>query len=98
MTGKDKAIRSAASVHEVSGAMDAKQVQNMIEKACGAKSTVVDASSECLFLTKRDDMLSVELTVWNSWVLSVVVWGWASRCHRELSHAFSGFRPDTAAF
>lgn len=48
MTGKDKAIRSAASVHEVSGAMDAKQVQNMIEKACGAKSTVVDASSECL--------------------------------------------------
>lgn len=56
MTGKDKAIRSAASVHEVSGVMDAKQVQNMIEKACGAKSTVIDASSECIPPEKRGDM------------------------------------------
>lgn len=46
MMGKDKAIRSTASVHEVSGAMDATQVQSMIEKACGAKSTVIDASRE----------------------------------------------------
>lgn len=46
MTGTDKEIRSTASVHEVSGAMDATQVQNVIEKTCGAKSTVIDASRE----------------------------------------------------
>ncbi|KAI9924106.1 hypothetical protein ASPWEDRAFT_38501 [Aspergillus wentii DTO 134E9] len=45
MTGQDKAIRSSAIVHEVAGMLDAKQVQSMIEKSCGAGSTVVDGAS-----------------------------------------------------
>lgn len=50
MTGKDNAIRSTSSVHEVSGVVDAKEVQNMIGNACGAETTVIDASSEWTFI------------------------------------------------
>ncbi|ODM17187.1 hypothetical protein SI65_07586 [Aspergillus cristatus] len=45
MTGKDETIRSTSSVHEVSGVVDAKEVQNMIGNACGAETTVIDAST-----------------------------------------------------
>lgn len=48
MTGKDEAIRSTSSVHEVSGVVDAKEVQDMIGNVCGAETTVIDASSEWL--------------------------------------------------
>ncbi|BCR87636.1 Ac45/VOA1 transmembrane domain-containing protein [Aspergillus chevalieri] len=45
MTGKDETIRSTSSIHEVSGVVDAKEVQNMIGNACGAETTVIDAST-----------------------------------------------------
>ncbi|EAW11837.1 Ac45/VOA1 transmembrane domain-containing protein [Aspergillus clavatus NRRL 1] len=45
MTGKDKAIRSKMVINEVVGVLEAKQVQQLIEKECGAQSTVIDASS-----------------------------------------------------
>ncbi|RAK99702.1 Ac45/VOA1 transmembrane domain-containing protein [Aspergillus ibericus CBS 121593] len=45
MTGKDKAIRSKMIINEVVGALEAKEIQKLLEKECGAESTVVDASS-----------------------------------------------------
>lgn len=46
MLGQDKAIRSNISVSEVAGVLEAKQIQSMIEGACGAHTTVIDASCE----------------------------------------------------
>lgn len=62
MTGKDQAIRSTVSVHGVSGVMDAKQVQDIIGKACGTESTVIDASSEWIVMRGGKEK-NVELTV-----------------------------------
>lgn len=62
MTGKDEEIRSTASVHEVSGAMDATQVQSMIRKTCGAKSTVIDTSRE-LSISRKRNVFNVVLTL-----------------------------------
>lgn len=62
MTGKDQAIRSTASVHGISGVMDAKQVQDIIGKACGTESTVIDASSESMVM-KWEREENVELIV-----------------------------------
>ncbi|PYI10571.1 BIG1-domain-containing protein [Aspergillus sclerotiicarbonarius CBS 121057] len=45
MTGKDKAIRSKMIVNEVVGVLEAKEIQKLLEKECGAESTVIDASS-----------------------------------------------------
>ncbi|KAI9042262.1 Ac45/VOA1 transmembrane domain-containing protein [Aspergillus affinis] len=45
MTGKDKDIRSTMTIHEVAGVLDAKQIQNVLERECGAQSTVVDKAS-----------------------------------------------------
>lgn len=46
MTGKDRDIRSTATIHEVVGVLDAKQIQSVLEQECGARSTVVDGSCE----------------------------------------------------
>lgn len=84
MTGKDKVIRSTASVHQVAGVMDAKEVQNMIGNACGAEATVIDASSECtLRESKRaiEKTRNLELTMY-SWLLPVFFWRWSPRYHR----------------
>lgn len=73
MTGKDKAIRSKASVHQVSGVMDAKEVQNIIGNACGAEATVIDASSECMSRERKEAMekaRNLELTIY-SWLLPI---------------------------
>ncbi|KAK1138965.1 hypothetical protein N8T08_001609 [Aspergillus melleus] len=45
MTGKDKDIRSRMTIHEVVGVLDANQIQNVLERECGAQSTVVDGAS-----------------------------------------------------
>ncbi|OJJ66706.1 hypothetical protein ASPBRDRAFT_48655 [Aspergillus brasiliensis CBS 101740] len=45
MTGKDKNIRSKMIVNEVVGEIEAKDVQKLLEKECGAESIVIDASS-----------------------------------------------------
>ncbi|PWY77205.1 BIG1-domain-containing protein [Aspergillus sclerotioniger CBS 115572] len=45
MTGKDKSIRSKMIVNEVEGVLEAKYIQELLEKECGAESTVIDASS-----------------------------------------------------
>ncbi|GFF31889.1 protein big1 [Aspergillus udagawae] len=45
LTGKDKAIRSSMIVKEVAGVLEAKQIQSIIEKECGAQSTLIDASA-----------------------------------------------------
>ncbi|PKY01265.1 BIG1-domain-containing protein [Aspergillus campestris IBT 28561] len=45
MTGKDRDIRSKMIVSEVVGALEAKQIQDVLEKECGAETTVVDGSS-----------------------------------------------------
>lgn len=63
MTGKDKAIRSTTSVHQVAGVMDAKEVQNMIGNACGAEATVIDASSECRLWERKGK--SKKHRIWN---------------------------------
>lgn len=84
MTGKDKAIWSTASVHQVAGVMDAKEVQNMIGNACGAEATVIDASSECtLWERKRaiEKAKNLELTMY-SWLLPILIWRCSSRYHR----------------
>ncbi|GAB1194066.1 hypothetical protein APSETT444_003306 [Aspergillus pseudonomiae] len=44
MTGKDKTIRSTATVNEVVGVLEAKQIQSIIEKECGAQTTAIDGS------------------------------------------------------
>ena len=49
MTGKDRDIRSKMIVSEVVGAFEAKQIQDLLEKECGAQTTVVDGSCKCLF-------------------------------------------------
>ncbi|GLA27630.1 hypothetical protein AnigIFM63604_000421 [Aspergillus niger] len=46
MTGKDKNIRTKMIVNEVVGEIEAKDVQKLLEKECGAESTVIDASSD----------------------------------------------------
>lgn len=49
MTGKDRDISSKMIVSEVVGALEAKQIQDVLEKECGAQTTVVDGSCEfCL--------------------------------------------------
>ncbi|KAA8642118.1 uncharacterized protein ATNIH1004_011059 [Aspergillus tanneri] len=45
MTGQDKGIRSTMTVHEVAGVLEAKQIQNLLERDCGAQTTVVDGAS-----------------------------------------------------
>ncbi|KAE8152555.1 BIG/ATPase V1 complex, subunit S1 [Aspergillus avenaceus] len=45
MTGKDKAIQSKMAVNEVVGTLEAKQVQSLIEKECGAQTTVIDGAT-----------------------------------------------------
>ncbi|KAE8379255.1 BIG/ATPase V1 complex, subunit S1 [Aspergillus bertholletiae] len=45
MMGKDKTIRSTATVNEVVGVLQAKQIQNIIEKECGAQTTVIDGAT-----------------------------------------------------
>lgn len=47
MTGKDKNIRTKTIVNEVVGEIEAKDVQKLLEKECGAESTVMDASCRC---------------------------------------------------
>lgn len=44
MTGKDRDIRSKMIVSEVMGALEAKQIQDVLERECGAQTTVVDGS------------------------------------------------------
>lgn len=44
MTGKDKAIRSAMSINEVAGILEAKHIRDILETKCGAQTTVIDAS------------------------------------------------------
>lgn len=46
LSGKDKEIKSSFSVNEVSGELDAKYIQDLLEKKCGAQTTHIDASSE----------------------------------------------------
>ncbi|PYH29446.1 Ac45/VOA1 transmembrane domain-containing protein [Aspergillus neoniger CBS 115656] len=46
MTGKDKNIRTKTIVNEVVGEIEAKDVQKLLEKECGAESTLIDASSD----------------------------------------------------
>ncbi|KAL4893358.1 BIG/ATPase V1 complex, subunit S1 [Aspergillus ambiguus] len=45
MTGQDKAIRSTVMVNEVAGVLESKRIQDVLERECGAQSTVVDGSS-----------------------------------------------------
>ncbi|KAL4974189.1 BIG/ATPase V1 complex, subunit S1 [Aspergillus desertorum] len=45
MTGEDEAIRSTMIVNEVSGVLETKQVQDILETQCDAQTTVIDASS-----------------------------------------------------
>ncbi|KAB8075306.1 BIG/ATPase V1 complex, subunit S1 [Aspergillus leporis] len=45
MTGKDKTIRSTMTINEVVGVLEAKQIQSVIEKECGAQTTVIDGAS-----------------------------------------------------
>ncbi|KAE8348643.1 BIG/ATPase V1 complex, subunit S1 [Aspergillus coremiiformis] len=45
MTGKDKAIRSTQTVNEVFGVLEAKEIRSIIEKECGAQTTVIDGAS-----------------------------------------------------
>ncbi|KAL1865117.1 hypothetical protein Plec18167_009520 [Paecilomyces lecythidis] len=59
LSGKDKAIKSSFSVSEVSGELDAKYVQDLLEKKCGAQATHVDASSE--FFSASDLIEQVKL-------------------------------------
>jgi uncharacterized protein YerC len=44
MTGKDKTIRSTMTINEVVGVLEAKQIQSVIEKECGAQTTVIDGA------------------------------------------------------
>ena len=50
MTGKDKNIRAKMIVNEVVGEIEAKDIQKLLEKECGAESTVIDASCRCSFV------------------------------------------------
>ncbi|KAF7718344.1 Uncharacterized protein PECH_001061 [Penicillium ucsense] len=45
MLGKDKSIRSKMSVNEVSGLLEAKQIQEMLTEGCQAQTTVINSSS-----------------------------------------------------
>ncbi|KAL5340542.1 BIG/ATPase V1 complex, subunit S1 [Aspergillus crustosus] len=45
MTGQDKAIQSTVIVDEVAGILEVKQIQSILERDCGAQTTVIDASS-----------------------------------------------------
>ncbi|PWY69555.1 BIG1-domain-containing protein [Aspergillus heteromorphus CBS 117.55] len=45
MTGKDRAIRSKIVVNEVVGLLETKQVQALLEKQCGAETTVIDGAT-----------------------------------------------------
>ncbi|KAB8238636.1 BIG/ATPase V1 complex, subunit S1 [Aspergillus alliaceus] len=45
MTGKDKSIRSTLMINEVVGVLEAKKIQSVIEKECGAQSTVINGAS-----------------------------------------------------
>ncbi|GMG49831.1 unnamed protein product [Aspergillus oryzae var. brunneus] len=53
MTGKDKTIRSTATVNEVVGVLEAKQIQSIIEKECGAQTTVIDGSCKSCEVESR---------------------------------------------
>lgn len=37
-------------VNEVEGVLEAKYIQELLEKECGAESTVVDASCRCFLM------------------------------------------------
>lgn len=43
--GEDEAVRSSAVVNEVVGVLDAKQIQDVIERSCRTRTTVIDASA-----------------------------------------------------
>ncbi|KAJ9388763.1 hypothetical protein DTO063F5_2411 [Paecilomyces variotii] len=45
LSGKDKAIKSSFSVSEVSGELDARYIQELLEKKCGTQTTHIDAST-----------------------------------------------------
>ncbi|KAJ9486928.1 hypothetical protein VN97_g6409 [Penicillium thymicola] len=45
MLGKDSSIRSKMSINEVAGLVEPKEIKDILEKKCKAKTTVVDASS-----------------------------------------------------
>ncbi|KAJ5491442.1 hypothetical protein N7539_003009 [Penicillium diatomitis] len=45
MLGKDKSVRSKMSVNEVSGLLEAKQIQEMLTEGCQAQTTVINGSS-----------------------------------------------------
>ena len=70
MTGKDKTIRSTATVHEVVGVLEAKQIQSIIEKECGAQTTVIDGA--CKFCeVKSRGYVEIWLTRCFSWLLFI---------------------------
>ncbi|GES63054.1 BIG1-domain-containing protein [Aspergillus terreus] len=45
MTGQDRAIQSTVMVNEVAGVLESKQIQGVLERECGAQTTVIDGSS-----------------------------------------------------
>ncbi|KAL4865973.1 hypothetical protein BDV12DRAFT_140660 [Aspergillus spectabilis] len=45
MMGQDKTIQSTVIVNEVAGILEVKHFQRILEKECGAQTTVIDASS-----------------------------------------------------
>ena len=70
MTGKDKTIRSTATVNEVVGVLEAKQIQSIIEKECGAQTTAIDGSCKS-YDFKVANKLKISLTGCFSWLLSI---------------------------
>lgn len=50
MTGQDRAIQSTVMVNEVAGVLEPKQIQGVLERECGAQTTVIDGSCEMLLV------------------------------------------------
>lgn len=46
--GQDQAVKSRMAVNEVAGVLEASQVRDIVQRNCGAESTVIDAASKYL--------------------------------------------------
>lgn len=75
MLQTDKTIKSSLIVNEVVGVLDASQIGDMIERACGADRTVVDAES-AFFSVPTYLGTAGKLTMLSlySWLLPILLW------------------------
>lgn len=76
LSGKDKAIKSSFSVSEVSGELDAKYIQELLEKKCGAQTTHIDASSELFYASdyiQQDILIDIQLALTRQALKKVLV-------------------------